>query len=559
MKRIVSALIVLLPLFISQMLPLPLSAADEDRDAPSQLTRRIKYLVDNSQDAIEFTTGEEILYVPQLIRRFYERREYLAAWAGHEGSFRNAAELINVIKGIHGQGLIPEYYHLKAINEIMDLVMNDIMSGTEDLAKLDLFLTDAFLMLGCHFSAGCVNPVTVESEWFLNRTDLELDIVLEDALQANAIGESLSILLPPREDYIRLRQYFDHYRKLVADGGWLAVEAGRSYRTGDTGEIVARLKELLMKAGDLKEAGNEDVIDNQTEAAIRRFQKRHGIQSDGVAGPDTIKALNVPVQERLKQIEVNLERMRWASRSLGHRYIVVNIADYNLRIIEHDETVMSMEVVVGKPFWNTPVFSDEIKYVILNPTWIIPMSIVRNEILPKVKESPEYLEDQGIRIINGWLDDDEEIDPRTINWAEATAGNFKYKMRQSPGEYNPLGRIKFMLPNRFNIYLHDTPARGLFSRNNRAFSHGCIRIRHPVDLAEHLLRDDPEWTRENISTALDKGEEVRIDLKTPVSVHILYYTAWVDEAGMLHFRDDVYDRDERLYQAMKKKPAEYIK
>ncbi len=514
----------------------------------SSLAVLIEYIVAGSRDALHEETTDESIYVKQMLGRFYKRRDFQPAWIDRNRLTDKADVVIETIKKVDSQGLVPEYYHLEAISDLM-VIEKDDDAGPEDLAMLDVLLTDAFLMLGCHFSAGCINPVTVESEWFLDRTDLAIDIVLEDALNENNLNESLRVLLPPQDDYFRLMNRLNQHRE-IAVGGWTKISSKKILKIGDSGQSVAMLKERLAELGDLKYPGDESIYDEDVERAVNSFQERHGLDADGIVGPATFNALNVPVDQRVKQIEVNLERMRWASRSLGHRYIIVNIADYNLSLIENNKTVMSMEVVVGRPYWDTPVFSEKMLYLVFNPSWKVPTSIVRREILPKIKKSPEYLTEQGLKVVSGWADDAEEISPAVINWDEA----FRYKMRQAPGPLNPLGRVKFMMPNRFNIYLHDTPAKELFSKKSRAFSHGCIRIKYPVELVQYLLKDDPDWTREDIEDAIKKGEELKVKLMNPINVHILYLTSWVDDKGVLHFRNDIYSRDERLYQALKNIP-----
>ncbi len=535
------------------MLSLSPSAGAAQDEYSSTLPAVIKNIVSGSDDILHLDNSEDLIYVRKMLRRFYARKNYLPAWNDNGKISKKADSLIEAIEEISNQGLVPEYYHLEAIRDLMEKLRVDKVN-LEELAMLDVLLSDAFLMLGCHLSAGCVNPVTVEAEWFLDRTDLAVDVVLEDALEGNNLNESLSFLLPPQAEYFRLMNTLNQYRKIAAKGGWSIVNDEKILEVGDRNESVAKFKERLLNSGDLKHLGDENVFNEDIETAVVRFQKRHGLKTDGIVGTETFRALNVPVDQRVKQIEVNLERMRWASRSLGHRYIVVNIADYNLRVIEHNETVMTMEVVVGRPYWDTPVFSEKMLYLVLNPSWKVPTSIVRREILPKIKKSPDYLASQGFQVVNGWMDDAEEIDWTTIDWAGMTAGSFKYKIRQAPGPLNPLGRIKFMMPNKFNIYLHDTPARELFSRNSRAFSHGCIRVKSPVELAIYLLQDDTDWTHENVMDAMEKGEELKIELQTPINVHVLYLTSWVDEEGILNFRDDIYGRDKRLYRAMKDMP-----
>ena len=237
------------------------------------------------------------------------------------------------------------------------------------------------------------------------------------------------------------------------------------------------------------------------------------------------------------------------------RSIVVNIANFELYVIENGKSVLSMKVVVGKRYWDTPVFTSKMTYLIINPPWNVPDSIARREILNEIRKDPDYLAKENIQVLRGWGLREEEIDPREIDWSRITPENLSYRFRQEPGPLNPLGRVKFMLPNKFDVYLHDTPAKGLFSANVRAFSHGCTRIEKPLELAEYVLRDDLAWTRERLLAAIEEGTEQEVKIPRPLNVHFIYLTAWVDEKGNLQFRDDIYGRDKLLDEALHEKPA----
>jgi len=249
-----------------------------------------------------------------------------------------------------------------------------------------------------------------------------------------------------------------------------------------------------------------------------------------------------------------MERLRWILGNPEQRSIVVNIADFKLAVIENGKSILSMKVVVGKPYQSTPVFTANMTYLVINPSWNIPDGIARDEILKKIRKDPHYLAKQNIKVLRGWGPREEEINPETINWSVVTADTLKYRFRQEPGSQNPLGRIKFMLPNRFDVYLHDTPSRRLFSENVRTFSHGCTRVEKPIDLAEYVLRHAPGWTREKLLSAIEKGAEQKVMIPDPLNVHFLYLTAWVDERGLLQFRNDIYGRDKLLDEALLKKP-----
>jgi murein L,D-transpeptidase YcbB/YkuD len=249
-----------------------------------------------------------------------------------------------------------------------------------------------------------------------------------------------------------------------------------------------------------------------------------------------------------------MERLRWILGNLEDRFIVVNIADYRLYVVDKGNPVLSMKVVVGKPFQSTPVFTARMTYLIINPSWNIPDSIARKEILKKIVKNPSYLTDQDIEVLEGRGAQEHVIDPETIDWSRLSEDDLPYRFRQKPGPLNPLGQLKFMLPNSYDVYLHDTNARNLFSEHVRTFSHGCIRIEKPIDLAEYLLKDDPGWTRDAITEAIDKGAEEIVQIPRPLNVNFLYLTAWVDEGGRLQFRNDIYGRDRRLEAALRNKP-----
>ena len=322
-------------------------------------------------------------------------------------------------------------------------------------------------------------------------------------------------------------------------------------------ERVVELRKRLAASGDLEAdaAKGGDLFDEKLEQSVIVFQKRHGLKADGVVGPATLNALNVPLKQRIRQMELNMERMRWILGNVEQRSIVVNIANFELNVIENEKSVLSMKVVVGKPFQRTPVFTAKMTYLVINPSWNVPDSIAQKEILKKIKNDPHYLAKQNIKVLRGWGPQEKEIDPETIDWSRITANTLAYRFRQEPGPLNPLGRIKFMLPNKFDVYLHDTPSKRLFSESVRTFSHGCIRIEKPIELAEYLLRDDPGWTREKLLAAIEKGTEQTILIPHPLDVHFLYLTAWVDEEGVLQFRNDVYKRDKQLDEALRKKPS----
>jgi murein L,D-transpeptidase YcbB/YkuD len=282
------------------------------------------------------------------------------------------------------------------------------------------------------------------------------------------------------------------------------------------------------------------------------FQARHGLTADGTIGKKTIDALNIPVERRIEQMAMNLERRRWLPDNLGERYVFVNMADFELKVVDGSRTIHTARVVVGTPLHRTPVFSDSIKSIDLNPFWNVTPSIATKELLPKIRRDPGYLQRNGYRLFSGWGAEARELDPFLIEWSSVSAARFAYKIRQDPGPTNALGQIKFVFPNTQNIYLHDTPSRQLFRQSMRAFSHGCIRVENPLALAVVLLEDANGRTKEKLTQIISSGEQRTLTLPRPIPVHLVYLTAWVNKDGSVNFRDDIYGRDNRLAEGLRR-------
>lgn len=503
--------------------------------------------------------GDELIHASVALPLFYESRVYLPAWSDDKGPFSHVDSLVQAIQDAHLEGLRAEDYHLESILFILDKIRqsqkaNKLFSPGA-LIDLDLLCTDAFLIYGSHLLSGRVNPVTIHAEWNAKRKEADLARVLEESLEKEQITNSLqSFVWHP--GYQRMRQALVLYRKISAVGGYPSVPPGPKMQKGDRGERVPALRKRLMASGDLSPGIGEDesFFDENLERAVRRFQKRHGLDMDGVVGKGTLSELNIPVEERIRQIIVNMERWRWLPQTLGKRYILVNIANFELEVIEDGQLVLTMRVVVGMPYRKTPVFSDKMSYLIFSPYWNVPPGIATKDILPAVRKDVNYLKEKNIRIYHGWGAETKELDPQSIDWFNVTAKSYPYRFRQDSGPWNALGRVKFMFPNPYDVYLHDTPTQDLFAKADRAFSSGCIRLEKPVDLAEYVLWGDPKWTRSAILEAMKRSIEQTVRLPELIDVHLLYWTAWADEDGTIHFRKDLYERDKVLYEALFKEP-----
>ena len=523
-----------------------LATAPIRADAVQEELRR---RVEASVTGMPIEAGDDLIHSIVTIRDFYERRSFEPAWIADGKPSRTARDLLEALKGAEAEGLRSGDYHLGPITS--GLEQSRRSRRIPAAVDLEFLMTDAFLLYASHCLAGRLNPETIDPEWHARRREADLAGVLQDALSRRRIGESLAALLPPQQGYARLRTALSRYRSFASAGGWAHVPEGPTLRRGDTDTRVARLRDRLHVTGDLAEAGQEDpVFDDEVDAAVRRFQARHGLEVDGLVGAATLAALNVPAQARVRQIIVNLERWRWLPQDLGQRHVLVNVADFHLEAVDAGAVVQDMRVVVGRDYRRTPVFSDMITYLVFNPSWDVPLKIAVNDLLPQFKQAPDYANRMGFKILQGQGAEQREIDPRSVDWNRLRPGDFPYRLRQAPGPKNALGAVKFMFPNKFNVYLHDTPARELFARSERAFSSGCIRVEHAVDLAHWLLEGQDGWDPAGIAEALASRREQTVRLARPTPVHLLYWTAWVDESRAVRFRRDVYDRDRRIADAL---------
>jgi L,D-transpeptidase YcbB len=511
---------------------------------------------------LKISVGKEPIYAAIVLPTFYERRGYQPAWTDNRGPLSQTKALLNVIRHADREGLKPEDYHLGKINAILSEFYQTPkwrkQNNLRQLVDLDLLLTDAFLIYGSHLLAGRVNPERMDSQWFANRREADLAQLLEDALRSNQIEEVLAGLLPAYADYMLLRDTLAVYREFSETGVWPIVPAGSKLRQGDRNERIHLLRLRLSAEGFLKSAATDDkrLFDNNLEQALKRFQMQNGLEPDGILDAQTLQTINISADQRIRQIVVNMERWRWLPQDLGDRYILVNIAGFNLDVVEQETLVLNMRVVAGKPYRQTPVFSDKITHLVINPYWRVPATIAEQDILPKQKKDPSFLVNHKIRVFEGWESNAREINPSIIDWNTVTATNLAYRFIQDPGPQNELGRIKFMFPNQFDVYLHDTPSKGLFAKTRRDFSSGCIRIEKPVELATYLLTNHPDWPAEKIRSILSGSDFTAqtVVLSEPVNIHILYWTVWVGEDDHIHFGPDIYGRDTALDDAMNESP-----
>ena len=528
----------------------------EGRDAGLQ--EMIKLRIVSMEKAGRVVCSGEFLCGSAVLPEFYKQRDYQAAWTVNGTPHKDTDSLLRNIRAAWKDGFTPEAFHLQRIETLIKKIRGwTTITEPATLVDFDLLMTDSCLLYASTLWSGLVNPETIKAEWFIKSRDIDWPDFLNTALINHTLPASFAGLRPDHAAYRGLKDSLVPLANIADEGGWDVISVSSKLEKGDRGDIITQLYRRLLATEDAddRETSLQDVFDDELEKAVKRFQARHGLETDGVVGKNTLAALNIPVRDRIRQIEANLERWRWLPHSFGSRYIIVNIAGFELDVVENGASVLHMPVVVGKEFTKTPVFDGIMTYLDINPYWNVPHTIAVNEILPNVKKDPLYLEKQEYEVLSGWTGTPVIVPPDSIDWTALNSRNFPYRIRQKPGEKNALGRIKFMFPNSYAIYLHDTPAKSLFERASRSFSHGCIRVSGPVELAEYLLQNNALWSRDSILKAIAGGENLTVNLPQPIPVFLIYITAWADKDGMLHFRDDIYGRDKPLMQALDSLPS----
>jgi murein L,D-transpeptidase YcbB/YkuD len=487
----------------------------------------------------------------KLVRQIYEDRQYRPIWVGVRRVPERTKDLIANLCDAEREGLRPADYRLGEFRRTLERLRPSISKQRpEAFAVLDLELTRRFLDYGADLLAGRLDPKVVSSEWYIRARRSSIDSTLRLAVRAEEFHDIVAPLRPHQPEYAELVNALASYREILRQGGWPQVRGRGRLRHGDQGARVAVLRRRLRITGDLRDsAEHKPVYDRAVAKAVARFQARHGIPSDGILGAATLAALNVPVHARIRQIQLNLERYRWLPTQFGPRYIYVNIPDYELYAYDWGKPVLKMRVVVGDEYENaTPVFADSMTFVVFRPYWYVPQRILVEEMLPMIRKKRSYLTRHNLEVVDARRDS-LVLNPHRINWSRVDINHIR--VQQKPGNTNHLGLVKFMFPNQFAIYLHDTPTPKLFKRGKRTLSHGCVWVEKPVELADYVFAGQDEWNEKEIREAMETphsaGEKGSLDghtvtLARPVPVYIVYLTAFVRD-GILNFRRDPYGKD----------------
>ena len=473
---------------------------------------------------------------------FYAERANAPMWTGEDLAFLRAASLVDHLENAEVEGLDPEDY-AEAVAAWQE---RGEAPDPATAARLELLLSAATVRYVSDLAFGRIDPARVSEDLFDVPRRPDAVNLLWDAAAVGDVGIWLDGLAPAWPQYRALRRALAALRTMEIDEEAELLPEGDSLKPGVDDPRVAILRDRLAALGEPSEAtSTPTVFDPALEQAVMRFQRRFGLDDDGVVGRRTRAMLNMTVAQQIRQVELNMERLRWLQEDLGNRFIWINIPAFQLAVIEDGREALAMDVIVGRDYRSTPVFSGLMTYLEFNPYWNVPHKLAVEDILPKVQADPAYLVSHGFQVFSGWSSD-VPLDPATIDWNGLTPSSFGYRLRQDPGVYNALGRVKFMLPNEHSVYLHDTPNRELFSRAERAFSSGCVRVAQPTDLALYLLGDKEDWSLERLEEVWADASMTRVSLARPIPVYFSYMTAWVDQNGVLQFRADVYGRDAEL-------------
>ena len=497
----------------------------------------------------ELKVGNSQISSFRVLPGLYQRRDFRPIWTDTVIQ----EELISSIEDTYKEGLNPNDYHLEEINLIQAQLTTSDPYDPKMLALLDLLLTDSLARLAYHSIFGKEDPLTHHPHWnlALKIDDLDPTGFLEKAIESDSLAKTISGWKPQLPLYQRLIKALASYRSIQANGGWNTVPLGPTLRKGLEDPRVLLLRQRLVATGDLSDKRTDSkVFDETLEQAVIHFQARHRLHPDGAVGRKTVEALNVPVERRIDQIRVNLERARWVLHALGDDFVLVDIAGFHVFMYQDRKVIWTSRVQVGKPYRNTPVFKSAIEYLEFNPTWTIPPGIVSKDILPAIKKDPDYLNKRDINVLdrNGNL-----VDQSSIDWSQYPGRSFPYILRQEPGPNNALGRVKFIFPNKHFVYLHDTPSKTLFEQTSRTFSSGCIRVENPFKFSELLLNDSSNWNDDKIIEVVDSKKTRKVFLDEPMPVLLLYWTVTVEEDGKVHFKEDPYGRDNAVLEGLKGK------
>jgi murein L,D-transpeptidase YcbB/YkuD len=501
-------------------------------------------------------------------RKFYRERQFRLGWFRQHQLVPQATTFLTVVGKAKDDGLDPKRYDTKKITDLLA----QLKSAGQDTArrnqlerKLDVTLSGSYFAWASDYYRGVANPRDTKNDaWKVKRNKIKLDHALMTILRERESTYPYYDFAPLHPEYSNLKKALALLRARQAAGGWPTLPGTTHLKPGQTLPVVSLLRQRLLGGEATGQtpatvAATAQPVNNVTTSpaantydptlveAVKSFQRDLGLPATGIVDGETLRQLNVPIQTRIDQVILNMERWRWLPKKFEPDYLIVNIPEYRLRVYEQGKEALTMRVIVGKALTATPVFSDKMEYVVLSPYWNVPYSIIDKELREKLVANPQGTLDRlDMEVVKGYGRKATVVDPSTIDWASVTQDNFKYTVRRRPGPKNDLGEVKFIFPNSNDIYLHDTPHGELFSQTKRSFSHGCVRVEEPIKLATYLLRNNPNWSQPVIEDTIAQRREKYVPLKEKLPVYLVYLTAWADANGHAHFRDDIYGHDKAL-------------
>jgi murein L,D-transpeptidase YcbB/YkuD len=528
MKQACFLFILLLVMSIGFIQP-TLAVTVEDLNAA--MTRHLNCfplkLVDLNQQEISITNEELCLAT------IYTDTGMKPLWVTADGPNKKAAIILHFLANARAEGLLADDYNVDGIKAQW------LSRNPDHLAQLDTQLTLNLIKYAHDVSHGRIIPYKTDPSLFAEAGDKHFKPtrIIQQALDTPDLAAYIAALPPSHELYTKLRDALKLYTGLAGKETWEPIAEGMAIHPGDRDQRILQVRKRLARLAGLNQTPENDPLYDD-----------HLVSVNGIIGRNTLAALNTGPEEIRQKIILNMARWRWQEHELGNRYILVNIANYDLRAVKDNQVQIEMAVIVGKLQHQTPVFSHRVQYLDFNPFWNIPPSIARNEELPALRNDPYYLANRHVRLFSSWDEDGVELESTQIDWHTVTPQQMnRYKLRQDPGPWNALGQIKFVFPNRYNVYLHDTPGQDLFAQTRRNFSHGCIRVSQPLALARFVLAEEQQdWSEEIISEVVSLNKRKVVKLEKPLPVHITYQTVWVDNQGTIHFNNDNYKRDTKL-------------
>ncbi|MFN3997782.1 murein L,D-transpeptidase [Algoriphagus sp.] len=518
---------------------------------------QIRLKLENVQPGFPLNIRNQKLTSSDEIYSFYSNRAFEEAWSSDGFLTELAYELRFEIRQSKFDGLNPLDYHLAIIDAFFETFesnkKNKLPNDQGELVDLELFLSDAFFQLSAHLDRGKVDPSLLKSTWGISPKPQKINYseLLAEALVEGEVRRNLEKLYPKFTIYKRGREVIRALdEKSKSDSlNWKPVKIDKTIKVGESNNSIPVIRQRLQFWGYMGQYESEEpkVYDSSLFKGVQEFQMKNGMQPDGAIGKNSLAGINNSPSDLINRAAVNMERLRWLPDTVKEAEIIlVNIANFRLDYINKMDTIFSSKVIVGLRYHATPIFSAPMSYIVFSPFWNIPASIARNEIIPAIRKNPNYLSQKNMEVVTF---SGQPVDPSSINWSAKT---FPYMIRQRPGGSNSLGLVKFMFPNKYSVYIHDTPSRSLFEREDRALSHGCIRLQNPAEFAKILLSDMPGWSEERIREAMNRKTELIVNLNRKIPVVLVYLTFWADSRGQANFRQDIYNRDEEILTLLKK-------